>query len=87
MSNIETVTLFPALNAALLELLTSLGPADWALPTVHRERNVKDLASHLLDTALRRLSMQRDGFVLPPPSETRSYQDLVDFIQRERRKR
>jgi len=83
--HVDTVPLFPALNAALHELLTALEPEDWSRPTVHRDRNVKDLVAHLLDTALRRLSMQRDGYVTPAP-EIRSYQDLVDFIQQTNRR-
>jgi uncharacterized protein (TIGR03083 family) len=68
-------------DEALLELLGSLGEADWKKPTVHRDRDVKDLAAHLLDGALRRLSVQRDGFT-GVAFEGSSYDDLVAHIQR-----
>jgi len=59
--------LFRELDGHLLDLLRSLDPEDWGRPTVCSAWTVKDVAAHLLDTALRRLSMQRDGFVPPPP--------------------
>ena len=59
--------LFPELEAALLELLRGLDAEDWVLPTVCAGWTVQDVASHLLDTALRRLSFQRDGHALRPP--------------------
>ena len=54
--------LFPDLEAHLLDLLRSLGPAEWDAPTACQLWTVKDLAAHLLDSALRRLSMARDGY-------------------------
>lgn len=68
-------------NEALVDLLRSLGDADWHRPTVHRDRTVKDLAAHLLDGSLRRLAVQRDGFVGEPFSGG-GFADLVAFIQR-----
>ncbi len=75
---------FERLAGALLELLEGLSPEDWHKPTVHTNRDVKDLAAHLLDTALRRLSMQRDGYFVPA-GELRTFEDLVAFIQRANR--
>ncbi|HEX6158872.1 MAG TPA: maleylpyruvate isomerase family mycothiol-dependent enzyme [Thermoanaerobaculia bacterium] len=66
---ILTAHLFPPLDAALVELLRSLTPAQWDLPTVAGRWTVKDVAAHLLDTALRRLSMQRDRFTPPLPPD------------------
>jgi hypothetical protein len=40
----------------LIELLTSLDAAEWDLPTVVPQWSVRDVAAHLLDTALRKLS-------------------------------
>jgi hypothetical protein len=68
-------------NARMIELLESFSPADWQRPTVHPNRDVKDLVAHMLDGSMRRLAFQRDGYATPPP-EIRSYQDLVDFIQK-----
>jgi uncharacterized protein (TIGR03083 family) len=70
---------FPALTQRLLELLRSLAPDEWHLPTVSSRRTVKDIASHLLDGSLRRLSMQRDGYRAVQPSESES---LLEFLNR-----
>ncbi len=78
---IEVMDVLRETNEALVDLLRSLSDADWMKPTVHRDRTVKDLASHLLDGSLRRLAMQRDGF-LGEPFTGGSYADLVAFIQR-----
>lgn len=78
---IDVMDVLRETNEALVELLTSLDDADWLKPTVHADRTVKDLASHLLDGSLRRLAMQRDGFFGEPFTGT-SYGDLVGFIQR-----
>ncbi|MBX3192118.1 MAG: maleylpyruvate isomerase N-terminal domain-containing protein [Labilithrix sp.] len=82
--DVETLSLFPDLNAGLVDLLSSLSADEWRRPTVHRDRDVKDLASHLLDTALRRLAMQRDGWFGPGP-EASDWDGLVRFIQRANR--
>lgn len=78
---IEVMDVLRETNEALVDLLRSLSDADWMKPTIHRDRTVKDLASHLLDGSLRRLAMQRDGFV-GEPFTGGSYADLVAFIQR-----
>src|SRR5262245_2700644 len=61
MPPILVAELFPAISRHLLELLRSLRTDEWQLPTISSQRTVKDIASHLLDGSLRRLSMQRDG--------------------------
>jgi len=77
---IETRHLFREINAGLLDLCASFTPNDWAKPTVHADRNVKDLVAHLLDGSLRRLAIQRDGHFLQAP-DMRSFSDMVAFIQ------
>lgn len=62
---IETLYLFGEVNCHLHDLLRSLEPADWHRPTMCSAWDVKDIAAHLLDTALRRLSLQRDGYASP----------------------
>jgi uncharacterized protein (TIGR03083 family) len=79
MRPIFTADAFPALSQRLLELLRSLAPDEWQLPTVSSRRTVKDIVSHLLDGSLRRLSMQRDGYRAVQPSESES---LLDFLNR-----
>jgi uncharacterized protein (TIGR03083 family) len=56
---------FAPLDDALLALLRSLSPDEWHAPTVAGSWTVKDVAAHLLDTAMRRLSAQRDGYARP----------------------
>ena len=77
---IETLSLFPDLNESLAELLKSLTPEEWHAPTLFPSWTVKDVAAHLLDTSIRRLSQQRDGFVIPGGPEGNSYSDLAAFI-------
>jgi len=56
-----TAHLFPIVGAKLLDLLKNLTPKDWNCTAV-KQWTVKDLATHLLDTNLRRLSIGRDGY-------------------------
>ena len=79
---IYVTDLFPKLDARLSELLRGLSDEDWRKPTVAPLWTVKDIAAHLLDTNLRRLSMQRDGYFGEKPENIGSYQDLVDFLNR-----
>lgn len=83
MPPILVVDLFPEVSSHLLALLRSLTPAEWQLPTVSSQRKVKDIATHLLDGSLRRLSMQRDGY---RPDDGRSQpqpgESLLDFLNR-----
>lgn len=80
---ILTADLFPEISRRLIALLRSLDAEEWRLPTSSSQRSVKDIASHLLDGSLRRLSRQRDGYApadaagQPRPEET-----LLDFLNR-----
>jgi uncharacterized protein (TIGR03083 family) len=64
---IETAPLFRPLHGELMGLLRGLAPAGWEKPTRAGAWRVRDVAAHLLDTALRRLSFHRDGMNPPPP--------------------
>src|SRR4051794_8071511 len=66
---IETVDLFDEVNDHLIDLLKSLSLDDWHRPTMCSAWQVKDIAAHLLDGNLRRLSLHRAGYVSPhlPP--------------------
>src|SRR5689334_17937109 len=80
---LATAGLFPGLGEELLALLRGLSADDWLRPTVCPGWQVRDVAAHLLDTALRRLSFGRDAFPPPPPGEPiASYRDLVGLIDR-----
>jgi uncharacterized protein (TIGR03083 family) len=71
--------LLRTVDAELIELLRSLGPEEWDLPTVAPLWKVRDVAAHLLDTALRKLSLVRDSCFVETV-EIRSAEDLVAFI-------
>lgn len=79
---ILTSKLFPILEGKLVELLRSLSAEQWALPTLAKQWTVKDIAAHLLDGNLKRLSIQRDGFfgLSAPPNG--SYDEFIAFINR-----
>jgi len=57
-----------------MALLRGLKDEDWQKPTLARAWRVRDVAAHLLETQLRRLSGHRDGQRLTPD------RPLIDFI-------
>ncbi|MCF6473358.1 maleylpyruvate isomerase family mycothiol-dependent enzyme [Nonomuraea sp. MG754425] len=58
---VDVRPLFPRERQAMLALLRSLEPADWARATVCPGWDVHDVAGHVLNDYLRRLSGGRDG--------------------------
>jgi uncharacterized protein (TIGR03083 family) len=76
---IRTAHLFFTLETKLLELLRSLSAEDWERQTLAPQWKVRQVVAHLLDTALRRLSMERDGYFSTGP-KSGSPEDLRDFI-------
>lgn len=77
---IEVKHLFHELDILLIDLLKSLEPSDWEKPTSAKLWNVKDIVSHLLDTNLRTLSIQRDRHVGEKPPKINGYDDLVTWL-------
>jgi uncharacterized protein (TIGR03083 family) len=73
---------FAPLDAELIALLRRLGPDDWGRPTACALWTVKDIAAHLLDGNLRRLSFQRDGLPAEPDVPIHGYRDLVRYLDR-----
>jgi uncharacterized protein (TIGR03083 family) len=73
---------FPALHRELMALLRGLGESDWNRPTVCASWSVKDIAAHLLDTSVRRLSFQRDRFRPRVDQPTDTYPELVAYLNR-----
>ena len=65
----------------LIELLTSLDAAEWDLPTVVPQWSVRDVAAHLLDTALRKLSFGRDKCRVEK-GHISSPQDILTLVNR-----
>jgi len=77
---IDTAGLFPELDALLIPLLRGLSDEDWSRPAVG-SWTVKDVAAHLLDTAIRRLAFDRDRLPpVPPDRPIAGYADLVAFL-------
>lgn len=73
--------LFSELHDHLISLLWGLAEADWNRPTICAPWSVKDLAAHLLDGDVRRLSLQRDKFTPPQPeSPITDYSTLVGYL-------
>src|SRR5712671_4200833 len=79
---ILTAHLFPKIESMLIELLRSLTREEWDAQTISPKWKVKDVASHLLDTQLRKLSIARDGYVPPAPPIT-SLAALIDRLNEE----
>jgi uncharacterized protein (TIGR03083 family) len=65
----------------LIDLLGSLTPGEWDLQTIAPLWKVRDVAAHLLDTALRKLSAVRDKSHVEPV-DIRSPQDVVTLVNR-----
>jgi len=77
----DTRFFFRPLSADLVALLRALPAEAWDRPTVAGSWLVRDVVAHLLDTTLRRLSIQRDG-ARPPSwqSPVKSDRDFVAYI-------
>jgi len=65
----------------LVELLGSLEPSEWDLQTIAPLWKVRDVAAHLLDTVLRKLSMVRDPCYVEAVN-VRSAQDVIALVNR-----
>jgi len=79
---VYTADLFEPLLSSLIALLRGLQPADWDRATVAGAWRVRDVAAHLLDGDLRKLSFARDGHSVPLDRPIESYGDLVTLINR-----
>ena len=71
--------LFPALHAELIALLRGLDDNDWTRQTIAPAWRVRDVAAHLLDGDLRKLSGGRDRQALASRPLT-SFGDIVALI-------
>jgi hypothetical protein len=76
---VYTAELFPGLHAELITLLRGLEAADWTRPTLAGSWRVRDIAAHLLDGDLRKLSFGRDAHA-PPARPVSSFNDIVALI-------
>src|SRR5258708_2966206 len=73
--------LLRTVDEKLVALLASLEPSEWDLQTVAPLWKVRDVAAHLLDTVLRKLSMVRDSCYVEAVT-IRSPQDVVALVNR-----
>ena len=65
----------------LIDLLGSLAPGEWDLQTIAPRWKVRDVAAHLLDTTLRKLSIVRDKWHVEAV-DIRAPQDLITLVNR-----
>jgi len=78
---VYTFGLYRPLHRELMALLGSLSPSDWLRPTVCAGWAVRDIAAHLLDVDIRRLSFLRDGLdPVAPGSPIRDHAGLVEYL-------
>lgn len=77
---VDVVPLFRPLHEELVGLLSGLSAADWERPTVAGTWRVRDVAAHLLDTDLRRISSQRDGWIPAGETPVAGWADLVSLL-------
>src|SRR5579862_5769315 len=73
--------LFRKVDGELINLLRSLAPGDWDIQTIAPAWKIRDVAAHLLDTVLRKLSLVRDGCYVEAV-EIRSPKDVVNLVNR-----
>jgi uncharacterized protein (TIGR03083 family) len=65
----------------LICLLEALAPHEWDVPTIAPLWKVRDVAAHLLDTSLRKLSMVRDSCYVET-ADIGSPEDLIALVNR-----
>lgn len=80
---IDTRALFAPLHQELLMMLRTLAPEDWGRQTRAPQWRVGDVVAHLTDSAIRRLSIERDGHApFAPDGPIRDNADLTAFLDR-----
>ncbi len=77
----EVLDAIERVEAHLLDLLDTLTSEDWNRPTIVAGWRVRHVAAHLLDTALRRLSLVRDGHAVDGPASS-APADVRAFVDR-----
>jgi hypothetical protein len=77
---IDARTLLKEVTGGLLALLPELKTADWDLPTCYPVWKVRNIAAHLLQTGIGRLSGQRDRYPTSEKPASVDFKTLVSFI-------
>ena len=80
MTPLYVAELFAPLHEELMQMLSRLNGEQWLRPTVAPAWRVRDVAAHLLDGMLRKLSAHRDGHMLAPDAPLSGYRDVVALI-------
>lgn len=78
---IDTRHLFKAIALDIIGLLKSVPPAKWNGKTCYPNWRVKDIIAHMLQTAMYRLSKQRDSYKLDSKGGTPEYTQLSGWIE------
>lgn len=68
-------------DGELIDLLRSLSAEEWEFETIAPRWKVREVAAHLLDTALRKLSMVRDAW-FAEKANPQSPEDLIALVNR-----
>ena len=76
---IDVLPLIPKLDSSLISLLSGLDERQWKKSTICKQWTVKDIAAHLLDGALRRLSSGRDSYQ-PYLQNPESNQSMLAYL-------
>jgi len=79
-SPVYTAHLFGPLHAELVSLLRSLTAEQWLRRTVAGGWRVRDVAAHLLDGALRRVAVYRDGHMPPLEAPVSTVGELTRLV-------
>jgi len=75
--------LLSKVDERLIDLLSCLTPSEWDLQTIAPLWKVRDVAAHLLDTALRKLSMVRDSCYVEAMNIQSPEELMVNRLNRE----
>ena len=80
LDRLDATGLIRRVDEQLIPLLRALEAEDWQLVAVGSWA-VRDVVAHLLDGALRRLALDRDGHQPPPPGRDLSdYGEMLEFL-------
>jgi uncharacterized protein (TIGR03083 family) len=80
-SVVDVRPLFEPLHRELLMMLRTLAPEDWQRQTSAPQWNVADVVAHLIDSAVRRLSVDRDRHPMAVPEHPITDNDsLTTFL-------